>query len=55
MKSWNYFDDLYRIQRMAKSTRISSLPLQVALYFNGWYLVLFYITEMALLIYKGAE
>lgn len=34
--------------------RISSLPLQVVLYFNGWYLVLFYIAEFALIIYKGA-
>lgn len=38
---------------MANSKRISSLPLQVVLYFNGWFLVLFYIAEMALLIYKG--
>ncbi|XP_064396929.1 transmembrane protein 216-like [Halichondria panicea] len=38
---------------MANSKRISSLPLQVVLYFNGWFLVLFYIAEMALLIYKA--
>lgn len=32
---------------------LPSLLLQVALYFTGWYLVLLYISEIALLVYKG--
>ena len=31
----------------------SFLPLQVAIYFNGWYLWLLYLAELALIIYKG--
>lgn len=31
----------------------SFLPLQVAIYFSGWYLCLLYIAELALVIYKG--
>jgi hypothetical protein len=31
----------------------SFLPLQVAIYFNGWYLWLLYFAELALIIYKG--
>ena len=31
----------------------SFLPLQVAIYFNGWYLWLLYLAELALVIYKG--
>ncbi len=37
---------------MAKS-HLSSLPLQVALYFNGWYLLIFYVAELVIISYKG--
>ena len=33
--------------------RYSSLPLQVVIYFNGWYLALLYLAELALIAYKG--
>ena len=33
--------------------RLSSLPLQVVIYFSGWYLVFFYPALLAALIYKG--
>ena len=33
--------------------RYSSLPLQVVIYFNGWYLALLYLAELALVVYKG--
>ena len=33
--------------------RYSSLPLQVVIYFNGWYLALLYLAELALTAYKG--
>ncbi len=33
--------------------QLISLPLQVVLYFCGWYLVLFYVAEISLIIYKG--
>lgn len=29
------------------------LPLQVVLYFNGWYLALLYVGELCLFTYKG--
>ena len=32
---------------------LSSLPLQVVIYFSGWYLVLFYPALLAALVYKG--
>ena len=34
---------------------LSSLPLQVVIYFSGWYLVLFYPALLAALIYKGDQ
>ena len=34
---------------------LSSLPLQVVIYFSGWYLVLFYPALLASLIYKGVS
>lgn len=33
--------------------RLSSLPLQLALFFDGWFLLLFYLFELCLLVYKG--
>ena len=40
---------------MATRSQLSSLPLQVALYFNGWYLLLLYVAELVLIIYKGKD
>lgn len=37
----------------SKKSHLSSLPLQVVLYFSGWYLLLLYVAELALVIYKG--
>ena len=34
--------------------RQSSLPLQIVVYFSGWYLVLFYPALLAALLYKGS-
>ena len=36
-----------------RTGRLSSLPLQVVVYFSGWYLVLFYPSLLAALLYKG--
>lgn len=38
---------------MPKKSHLSSLPLQIVLYFSGWYLLLFYVAELALVIHKG--
>lgn len=37
----------------AGTGELSSLPLQVVIYFSGWYLVLLYPSLLAALIYKG--
>lgn len=39
---------------MAQKSHLSSLPLQVVLYFSGWYLLIFYVAELSLTIYKGS-
>ena len=44
---------VYRGSMSSRSFKFASLPLQVALYFNGWYLALFYVAEAFLLVYKG--
>ena len=38
---------------MPATQMLSSLPLQVLLYFNGWFDVLFFVVTIALYIYKG--
>lgn len=40
---------------MNQKSHLSSLPLQIVLYFSGWYLLVFYVAEFALVIYKGVS
>ena len=41
--------------RAARSTMLSSLPLQIMLYFNGWYDAIFTAVMLVLFIWKGSS
>ncbi len=38
---------------VASGNATTRLPLQVVLYFNGWFLALLYVGELCVFVYKG--